>query len=73
MDQYVKFPEWVVRKSVDLSGLQLTLRSTTTSVWTAGSKSPQEGETKCDGVQWVAMMLVSVYEVLNQSRENKGV
>ena len=68
MGQYVKMPEWAVLKSVDVSGPQLTLRSTTTSVWTAGSKSPKEGETKCDGVQWVAMMLVSFYEMLKRSR-----
>ena len=74
MDQYVKMPEWAVLKSVDVSGPQLTLRSTTTSVWSAGAELSKEGETpkedaiKCDGVQWVAMMLVSSYEVLKRSR-----
>jgi hypothetical protein len=68
IEQYLKLPQWTTLKSVDVSGPQLTLRSTTTSVWSAGPALSKEGETKCDGVQWVAMMLLSLYAMLHASK-----
>ena len=68
IEQYLKLPQWTTLKSVDASGSQLTLRSTTRASWTAGAAEPTEGDSTCDGVQWVAMMLLSLYAMLHASK-----
>ena len=68
IEQYLKLPQWTTLKWVDASGSQLTLRSTTTASWTAGAAEPTEGDSTCDGVQWVAMMLLSLYAMLHASK-----
>lgn len=62
----VKLPPWVNLKSVTADGNQLTLRTTTSSKWDAvGPKTKRPAK---DGVNWMAMMFLSMYRLLNVSK-----
>ncbi|MDG2220078.1 MAG: hypothetical protein P8L85_01775 [Rubripirellula sp.] len=62
----IKLPSWVNLKSVTADGDQLTLRTTTSSKWDAvGPKTKRPAK---DGVNWMAMMFLSMYRLLNVSK-----
>lgn len=62
----VKLPPWVNLKSVRADGDRLTLRTTTPTKWDA--VGPEGKRPKRDGVNWMAMMFLSLYRLLNVSK-----
>ncbi len=66
VNQTVQLPPWVQLKSVGTEGELLTLRTTTNTKWDA--RGPGEKPATRDGVNWVAMMFLSLYRLLNDSK-----
>ena len=62
----VKLPSWVELKAIEAEGDRLMLRASTTQNWgVAGLGSKQASR---DGVNWMAMMFLSLYHALNVSK-----
>jgi hypothetical protein len=59
----VQLPAWAGLKAVAVVGNVLTLRTVTKNRWGAGFLKRKP--TDCDGVNWVAMSLLSLYKPLN--------
>lgn len=68
LSQYIQLPPWTALKSVAVEGDQLTLRSTCTQNWTVKTPTQPLGLRQGDGVNWLAMMLLSLYALLNESK-----
>jgi hypothetical protein len=62
----VQLPSWVGLKAIKTSADQLTLRTATQHQWEASG--PDQQRVKLDGVNWIAMMFLSLYRLLNLSR-----
>ncbi|MEO2010174.1 MAG: hypothetical protein ABGX22_15980 [Pirellulaceae bacterium] len=62
----IQLPAWVQLKSVKTEGDLLTLRTTTTTTWDA--RGPDEKNADHDGVNWMAMMFLSLYRILNDAK-----
>lgn len=76
IQKHIRLPDWTVLKSVDVQENTITLRATTLITWdvrvpgeTAGSGGKA---VDFDGVEWVAMMFLSLYQALNyQQSQNQ--
>lgn len=74
VNQYIQLPPKATLKSIRVEGEQLVLRSTCEVPWSLKSMG-QDGfaervrrGSKLDGVNWIAMMLLSLYALLNESK-----
>ena len=70
----VKLPEWATLKKLAIptaAGARVSLHAVTKSKWDA--PPPGQDETPQSGARLVAMMFLSLYEVLNLARPAKGV
>ena len=74
VDKYIQLPPKATLKSIRVEGEQLVLRSTCTVPWSLKSMGEPEfaervrGVSGLDGVNWLAMMLLSLYALLNESK-----
>jgi tellurite resistance protein len=74
VDKYIQLPPKATLKSIRVEGEQLVLRSTCTVPWSLKSMGEPEfaervrGGPGLDGVNWLAMMLLSLYALLNESK-----
>ena len=66
VNETVQLPPWVELKSFKAEGDLLTLRTTTRTRWDA--RGPNENIGNYDGVNWMAMMFLSLYRLLNDSK-----
>ena len=62
----IKLPPWVELKAIQADGDRLTLRATTKSTWDVAG--PGKKRLSRDGVNWMAMMFLSLYRALNVSK-----
>jgi hypothetical protein len=65
--QCIQLPAWAMIKSVKTNHNILTVRSTTDVKWSANR--PGRSRAKLDGVNWLAMMFLSLYRLLHISRK----
>ncbi len=61
----VKLPDWVALKSIDITDRGLTLKVKAKAPWNIASRGKQPER---DGVHMIAMMFLSLYQILNLSR-----
>ncbi|MAD80757.1 MAG: hypothetical protein QGG71_24140 [Pirellulaceae bacterium] len=66
LNETLKLPSWVELKSVVAEGDVLTLRTTSRVTWDA--PGPGEKAAARDGINWMAMMFLSLYRFLNNSK-----
>ncbi len=65
LEQAIKLPPWTQLKSVTVQGHTVTLRTSTTVEWDV--VGPSGAPPTHDAVQWVALMFLSLYQVLNEN------
>ena len=63
----VRMPPWVQLKSVNANGRLLTLRTVTTSPWNVPG-SDSDRTTGHDGTNWIAVMFLNLYGLLDLAR-----
>ncbi len=62
----VQLPSWAMLKSIEIEGGVLLLKASVKSEWSV--PAAERGQPLCDGVQLIAMMFLSLYQVVNLSK-----
>lgn len=68
--KHLRLPDWTILKSIDVQDHTITLRATTAVDWDVRRQSGKS--VNFDGVEWVAMMFLSLYKALNQALNQEG-